>query len=117
MIYVKVNDTLYPAVVEGRMQDATWDGRETKQITSTMDFDAMDAVFADGCSWSIVTVDEATAVDDAGDETAEERTTEFDNREFCIRGDLTKHTDGTCTVKMGKPTDLEDAYEMIYGGI
>ena len=30
---------------------------------------------------------------------------------------MTKHTDGTCTVKMGKPTDLEDAYEMIYGGI
>ena len=117
MIYVKVNDTLYPAVVEGRMQDTTWDGRETKQITSAMDFDTMDAMFVDGCSWSIVTVDEATAVDDAGDETAEERTTEFDNREFCIRGDLTKHTDGTCTVKMGKPTDLEDAYEMIYGGI
>ena len=37
MICVKVNDTLYPAVVEGKMQDTTWDGRETKQITSAMD--------------------------------------------------------------------------------
>ena len=47
----------------------------------------------------------------------ETRQEEFDNSEFCIRGDLTVHVDGTCTVKMGKPTDLEDAYEMLYGGI
>jgi hypothetical protein len=30
---------------------------------------------------------------------------------------LTVHIDGTCTVKMGKPTDLEDAYEILYGGM
>ena len=42
---------------------------------------------------------------------------EYDNSEFYIRGDLTVHTDGTCTVKMGKPTDLEDAYEILYGGM
>ena len=24
--------------------------------------------------------------------------------------------DGTVTIKMGKPTDLEDAYEMLLGG-
>ena len=51
------------------------------------------------------------------EETYEMQQTEFDNSEFCIRGDLTVHTDGTCTVKMGKPTDLEDAYEMLYGGV
>ena len=42
---------------------------------------------------------------------------EFDNSEFTIRGDLTVHVDGTCTVEMGKLTDLEEAYELMLGGI
>ena len=35
-IYVKVNDneTLYPAVITGRMNDENWDNRETKTIVS-----------------------------------------------------------------------------------
>lgn len=33
MIYVKVNGTLYPATIDGQMQDYTWDNRETKTIT------------------------------------------------------------------------------------
>ena len=42
--------------------------------------------------------------------------TEFDNSEFCIAGDLTDHRDGTITAKMGKLTDLEEAYEIMFGG-
>jgi hypothetical protein len=42
---------------------------------------------------------------------------EFDNSEYNIAGDLTDHRDGTITAKMGKLTDLEEAYEIMLGGI
>lgn len=125
MIYVKVNDTLYPAGVAGKTVDKQWDDRESKEITLEADFDTVDALFQDGTAWSIVNEYEVQAVDEQGELIFDEsgnpvyttERTEFDNSEFSIRGDLTVHTDGTCTVKMGKPTDLEDAYELLYGGI
>ena len=125
MIYVKVNGTLYPASVAGRMSDAEWDGRESKAITMTADFATADSLFQDGAAWSIVSEDPVPVyneqgnpvIGDDGEPVYETQQTEFDNSEYSIRGDLTVHVDGTCTVKMGKPTDLEDAYEMLYGGI
>ena len=56
-------------------------------------------------------------IDENNEPTYTTQQTEFDNSEFSIRGDLTVHVDGTCTVHMGKPTDLEDAYEILYGGL
>ena len=100
MIYVKVNDRLFPASIQGRTADYEWDGRHSKAITLDEPYEAVNALFPDGAAWSIVTEEE-----------------EFDNSDFCIRGDLTVHTGGKCTVKMGKPTDLEIAYEMLFGGM
>lgn len=121
MTYVKMNGTCYPAEVSGRMSDRDWDGRESKSITLEMDCDTASALFADGAAWSIVERTEVELYEDGEDglpvrSGSEIRDTEWDNSEFSIRGDLTVHVDGTCTVKMGKPTDLENAYEMIYGG-
>ena len=125
MIYVKVNNTLYPASISGKIADKQWDGRESKCITLTGTFAAVDALFQDGASWSIVDEHEVPVVDGEGnpvlDENGEPTYTteqsEFDNSEFTIRGDLTVHADGTCTVEMGKLTDLEEAYELMLGGI
>ncbi len=125
MIYVKVNETLYPASIAGKMSDKEWDGRESKAITLEADFATADSLFQDGAAWSIVSEDTVPVyneqgnpvVDETGEPVYETRQEEFDNSEYSIRGDLTVHVDGTCTVKMGKPTDLEDAYEMLYGGI
>ena len=125
MIYVKVNNTLYPASISGKMSDKEWDGRESKAITMEADYDTANALFPDGVAWSIVSEDTVPVVDEAGnpvldengEETSTAQQTEFDNSNYSIRGDLTVHTDGTCTVKMGLPTDLEDAYELIYGGM
>ena len=125
MIYIKVNNTLYPASITGKMSDKEWDGRESKAITLTCDFADADSLFPDGAAWSIVNeeivpvTDESGApvLDGSGEPTCEIQQTEFDNSDFHIRGDLTVHVDGTCTVHMGKPTDLEDAYEIVYGGI
>ena len=104
MIYVKVNDTLYPATVNGKFTDNNWDGRESKAITLEGNYESINALFIDGTTWSIV-MDEG------------ESQTEYDNSEFNIRGDITIHTDGTCTVKMGKETALESAYILLYGGV
>ena len=130
MPYIKINDTLYPATVSGKMQDREWDNRESKAITLTMTYATANALFVDGLAWSIVQQDEVPAYqkDENGelvlDENGEPIQTgtetqeiEFDNSEFTIRGDLTVHVDGTCTVEMGKLTDLEEAYERMLGGI
>lgn len=125
MIYVKVNNTLYPASIAGKMNNKAWEGRESKAITLETTFDTVNTLFPDGVQWSIVSEDEIPVVDEMGNPVLDENDeptytteqTEFDNSEFCMRGDLTVHVDGTCTVEMGKPTDLEDAYEMLYGGV
>ena len=125
MIYIKVNDTLYPANISGKMSDKEWDGRESKSITLEADFATVNALFPDGVVWSIVTEETVPVIndqgepvlDDEGNPIYEVRQTEFGNSEFCIRGDLTVHVDGTCSVKMGKATDLENAYETLYGGM
>lgn len=125
MLYVKVNSTLYPATVDGKVADREWDNRESKSITLDGTFAIVDALFPDGTAWSIVNENDVPVVDENGEVvldkngevTYETKQTEYDNSDFFIRGDLTVHTNGTCTVKMGKPTDLEDAYEILYGGM
>ena len=32
---------------------------------------------------------------------------EYNNSDYCIAGDIIDHRDGTLSVKMGKPTDVE----------
>lgn len=117
MIYIKINDTLYPASVGGKMADKDWGGRESKAITMEATFNTMDALFPDGAAWSIVNKETVPVIDgqgepvldENGEQAYETKQIEYDNSEFCLRGDLTVHVDGTCTVKMGKPTELEAA--------
>ena len=124
MIYVKVNGTLYPATIDGQMQDYTWDNRETKTITMHGTYDEIVGLFKDGTPWSIVmkeTVqkrneDGSPVLDEAGNPVTEEQTSEWDNSEFSMSGPITDNRDGTVSIKMGKPTDLEDAMELLLGG-
>ncbi len=97
--YIKVNNELYPASIGGKMQDHDWDDRQSKAITLTMTPAAAAELFVDDLEWSIVDGEE-----------------EFDNSDYSIAGDIIDHRDGSITVKMGKPTDLEEAYELLYGG-
>ena len=129
MTYVKINETLYPATVSGKMADREWDNRESKAITLEMDYETASALFVDGAEWSIVEQHEVPTyqVDESGEYVLDEngkriqtgteiKETEFDNSEFILAGDITDHRDGTMTVKMGKLTDLEEAYEILLGG-
>jgi hypothetical protein len=124
MIYVKVNGTLYPATIDGQMQDYTWDNRETKTITMQGTYDEIVGLFKDGTPWSIVmketvqkrSEDGSLVLDEAGNPVTEEQTSEWDNSEFSMSGPITDNRDGTVSIKMGKPTDLEDAMELLLGG-
>lgn len=118
MISIKVNDNLYPANVDGKMIDMTWDNRESKSITLDMTYDEVVALLPSDTEWSIVQTEEVPTYDEQGNPTGatETVTTEFDNSEFCISGDITDHRDGTVTIKMGKLTDIEEAYELLFGG-
>lgn len=112
MTYIKVNGTLYPATIDGTMVDYQWDNRESKSITLSNTYAEVLNLLPDNTPWSIVQKETATGED--GTET--EQTSEWDNSEYSMSGDITDHRNGTVTIKMGKPTDLEDAYEMMIGG-
>ena len=124
MIYVEVNGTLYPATIDGQMQDYTWDNRESKTITMQGTYDEIVELFGDNAPWSIVmketvqkrSKDGSLVLDEAGNPVTEEQTSEWDNSEFAMSGPITDNRDGTVSIKMGKPTDLEDAMELLLGG-
>lgn len=124
MIYIKVNDTLYPATIDGQMNDYQWDNRESKTIRLTMTHDEAESLLPDNTPWSIVmttpvnkTNEDGTVVtDNDGNPITEDKVEEWDNSEFNLTGPITDHRDGTVSIKMGKNTDLETAYEMLIGG-
>jgi hypothetical protein len=128
--YIKFNDndTLYPAVIGGKLNDADWDGRASKFIHVEMTYDEAISMFSDGVKWSIVqdverqveTIRETTqeVIDEETQEVVEKIVEEFvietvveqdvyNNDDYSILGDITVHKDGTVTVKMGKPTAEE----------
>ena len=130
MIFMKVNDTLYPADITGKAIDREWDNRESKQITVRMDYATANVLFVDDLAWSIVERNEVPVYqkDESGDFVLDDngnliqigtevQEREWDNRAFTIAGDITDHRDGTLTAKMGKLTELEEAYVILLGGM
>lgn len=108
-IYIKVNNTEYPAAVSGANNDRTWDGRDTKTITLTMTHDEAATLLPSGTPWSIVQRDMVDVLDEQGQPTGEtkEVVNEYDNSEYSISGEITDYRDGTVSIKMGKPTETE----------
>ena len=113
-IYIKVNNTEYPAAVSGVYNDRTWNGRESKTVTLTMDYTAASQLFVDGLSWSIVQRDTVPVYDKDGNPTGEtkEQVQEWDNSDYNVAGSITDNRNGTCTCKMGKKTQLEAEQEL-----
>lgn len=130
MTYIRINDTLYPATISGRVADRDWDNRESKSITLEMDYATAHALFVNGLAWSIVQRDEVPVyeMDENGEPIFDEngapiqtgtkiQESEYDNSDYNLAGDLTDHRDGRITTKMGKLTALEKAYEIMFGGM
>ena len=103
MTYVKINDTLYPATINGSLKDRAWNDRESKSITLAMDYATALALFVDGLNWSIV-MDVEQVQEDGTVITVQET---YDNGEYDMAGPITDNRNGTVTVKMGKATAQE----------
>lgn len=110
-IYVKVNNTEYPATVNGNLVDRNWNGRDTKTIYLTMSYDAVVALLPDNTPWSIVQRETQDVLDEQGQPTGEtkEVVNEWDNSMYSLSGAITDHRNGTVSIKMGKPTETENA--------
>ena len=110
-IYIKVNNTEYPAAVNGVNNDRTWDGRDTKIVTLHMTAAEVAALLPDNTPWSIVQRETVDVLDEQGQPTGEtkEVVNEYDNSAYSLAGDITDHRDGTVSIKMGKPTEAENA--------
>lgn len=143
-LYVKVNGRQYQTSgVDGCVKDPSWDDRETATIHLDMEYSNARQIFVDDIEWSIIRIFETQKkntsglplfYDPNGEETTKpthvdpttgiwvpntpvlvEASEEYDHSDFCFAGDITDHRDGTLSVKMGKKTDLEEAYEMLFG--
>lgn len=109
--YIKVNNTEYPAEINGNLKDRTWGERDTKSITLTMTAAEVAALLPDNTPWSIVQRETVDKFDNDGNPTGEteEVVNEWDNSEYSLSGAITDHRDGTVSIKMGKPTETENA--------
>lgn len=110
-IYIKVNNTEYPATITGEYKDRTWGEREVKNIRLTMTATDAAALLPDNTPWSIVQRDTVPKYDSDGQPTGEteEIVNEWDNSMYSLSGAITDHRDGTVSIKMGKPTETENA--------
>lgn len=113
--YIKVNNTEYPAEINGNPKDRSWGERDTKTITLTMSHDAVAALLPDNTPWSIVQRDMVDVLDEQDQPTGEtkEVVNEYDNSAYSLAGDITDHRDGTVSIKMGKPTEAENAVGVV----
>lgn len=113
MTYIKIDDTLYPAIINGNVKDRAWDDRESKTITLEIAYADAIALFVDGLAWSIL-MDVEQEQEDGSTITVQE---EYDNSEYSMAGSITDNRDGTLAVKMGKPTQIETLESQITGTI
>ena len=113
MTYVKINGTTYPAVINGKHVDREWNDRERKTITLEMAYADAIALFVDGLAWSIL-MDVEQEQEDGSIVTVQE---EYDNSDYSMAGSITDNRDGTLSVKMGKPTQIETLESQITGTI
>lgn len=129
MYYLKIGDELYKAEFTGRNNDKDWDGRESKTITLDFNYATAISILYDNVEWHIYRPNlvKQQVMDENGEPVFDEKgepvledvdmSEDYDNSAFSIRGDVTAHPDGRTSIKMGKPTDLEQAYELLYGGM
>lgn len=110
--YIRVggNDYLMYASI-GKVHDPDWDDRHSVQFRIEMTHAQALETFVDGLEWSSYSVET-----DDEDESIPAVYHEYDNSQFNVAGDIIDHRDGTVSIKMGETTDLEEAYELLYGG-
>ena len=113
--FIKVNGQEYPATCIYNYKDRNWDMRETQTVHLTMPYAQAAALLPSGTPWSIVQRDTVDVLDENGMLTGQtkEVVNEYDNSEYSLAGDITDHRDATVSIKMGKPTEAENAVSAV----
>ena len=106
MVYLKINDTLYPASFRQRVQDSDWNNRGSMAITVSMSHELAAQTFVNGMRWEHVQQGEPYADMDGNLVTPDPVTTDYS--EYEMAGPITDNRNGTITAKMGKalPADI-----------
>ena len=109
--FIKVNGQEYPATCVYNYKDRNWDMRETQTVHLTMPYAQAAALLASGTPWSNVFRETKDVPDADRNPTGqtEEVVTEEDMSAYSMSGAITDHRDGTVSIKMGKPTETENA--------
>ena len=109
--FIKVNGVEYPATLIYNYKDRNWDMRETQTVQLTMPYAQAAALLPDNTPWSIVRRETQDVLDEQGQPTGEtkEVATEENMSAYSLAGEITDHRDGTVSIKMGKPTETENA--------
>jgi hypothetical protein len=109
--FIKVNGQEYPATLIYNYKDLNWDMRETQTVHLTMPYAQAAALLPDNTPWSNVFRETKDKLDNDGNPTGqtEEVVTEEDMSAYSLAGEIVDHRDGTVSIKMGKPTEAENA--------
>ena len=109
--FIKVNGVEYPAMLIYNYKDRNWDMRETQTVHLTMPYAQAAALLPSGTPWSNVFREQKDKLDNDGNPTGqtEEVVTEEDMSAYSLAGEITDYRDGTVSIKMGKPTEAENA--------
>lgn len=109
--FIKVNGQEYPATLIYNYKDLNWDMRETQTVHLTMPYAQAAALLPDNTPWSNVFRETKDKLDNDGNPTGqtEEVVTEEDMSAYSLAGEIVDHRDGTVSIKMGKPTETENA--------
>ena len=109
--FIKVNGQEYPATLIYNYKDRNWGMRETQTIYLTMPYAQAAALLPSSTPWSNVFRETKDKLDNDGNPTGqtEEVVTEEDMSAYSLAGAIVDYRDGTVTIKMGKPTEAENA--------
>ena len=109
--FIKVAGQEYPATCIYNYKDRNWDMRETQTVHLTMPYAQAAALLTTGTPWSNVFRETVDKLDNDGNPTGqtEEVVTEEDMSAYSLAGQITDYRDGTVSIKMGKPTETENA--------
>ena len=109
--FIKVGGVEYPATLIYNYKDRNWEMRESVAVHLTMPYAQAAALLTTGTPWSNVFRETKDKLDNDGNPTGqtEEVVTEEDMSAYSLAGEIVDHRDGTVSVKMGKPTETENA--------
>lgn len=104
--YLKANNTETPCEAAEHYRDSAW-GRPTSTVTIKASAAEIAALLPNNAPWSLI--EREDVLDESGMPTGQTVDHERDMSEYSLSGDITDHRDGTVSIKMGKPTETENA--------